>query len=328
MKTYHINHAVIVGFFVIIGLLIFVAAIFYLGGQQKTFAKTITVIAVFDDVNGLQAGDNVWLFGVKVGTVKKVSFYGPARVEVVMLVEIEAKSHLRKDADAKISSDGFIGDKIVVLSGGNQQTPEIQDGDSIHVSSTPGTDQIMTTLQANNLNLLKITRNFQSVSEQLVHGEGMLGQLLNDPGMAKDLQRSMANVKSITDKGELVMADLQQLTSGIRRRGSLPYELSSDTLLFSQLRTTVNNLKMASVSLNSASQHVNVVGDSLQSASVSLNNVKKPIGMLLNDEQVAGHLKMILLNLDSSSKKLDDDLEAAQHNFLLRGFFKKREKKP
>jgi phospholipid/cholesterol/gamma-HCH transport system substrate-binding protein len=31
-------------------------------------------------------------------------------------------------------------------------------------------------------------------------------------------------------------------------------------------------------------------------------------------------------NLNSSTHKLDENMEAAQHNFLLRGFFKKKEK--
>ena len=48
--------------------------------------------------------------------------------------------------------------------------------------------------------------------------------------------------------------------------------------------------------------------------------------MLLNDNEVAINLKNMIQNLESGSKKLDDDLEAVQHNFLLRGFFRKREK--
>jgi phospholipid/cholesterol/gamma-HCH transport system substrate-binding protein len=48
--------------------------------------------------------------------------------------------------------------------------------------------------------------------------------------------------------------------------------------------------------------------------------------MLLNDEQSANNIKITLQNLQSASKKLDEDLEAVQHNFLLRGFFKKKAK--
>ncbi len=38
-------------------------------------------------------------------------------------------------------------------------------------------------------------------------------------------------------------------------------------------------------------------------------------------------IKNIILNLEAGSHKLDQDLEAAQQNFLLRGFFKKKKKK-
>jgi phospholipid/cholesterol/gamma-HCH transport system substrate-binding protein len=41
---------------------------------------------------------------------------------------------------------------------------------------------------------------------------------------------------------------------------------------------------------------------------------------------VADDIRQMIKNLQTSSKKLDEDLEAAQHNFLLRGFFRRREK--
>jgi len=47
---------------------------------------------------------------------------------------------------------------------------------------------------------------------------------------------------------------------------------------------------------------------------------------LLNDEETGARLKSTVTNLESSTKKLDENMEALQHNFLLRGFFRKKEK--
>ena len=62
------KRSVIVGLFVTIGILILLVGVFTLGGQKKTFVPSINILAVFDNVNGLQKGDNVWFSGVKVFT--------------------------------------------------------------------------------------------------------------------------------------------------------------------------------------------------------------------------------------------------------------------
>ena len=69
-------------------------------------------------------------------------------------------------------------------------------------------------------------------------------------------------------------------------------------------------------------------------AAVFVNNLKtastnpnSPVGVMLHDEKAGLELKSTITNLESSSKKLDEDLLALQQSFLLRKYFKKEAKK-
>lgn len=58
-----------------------------------------------------------------------------------------------------------------------------------------------------------------------------------------------------------------------------------------------------------------------------INNGEGTLGRLIKDEKMADNIDATVVNLKTSSKKLDENMEAAKHNFLLRGYFKKKEKK-
>jgi phospholipid/cholesterol/gamma-HCH transport system substrate-binding protein len=57
-----------------------------------------------------------------------------------------------------------------------------------------------------------------------------------------------------------------------------------------------------------------------------INSGNGTLGRLINDEKIANNLDATIGNLKTSSKKLDENMEAAKHNFLLKGYFKKKEK--
>jgi phospholipid/cholesterol/gamma-HCH transport system substrate-binding protein len=77
------KRSVIVGAFVFLALVIFVLGVMTLGGQKSLFNNGATINAVFNEVNGLQAGNNVWYAGVKVGTIQNIAFEKDGRVKVV-----------------------------------------------------------------------------------------------------------------------------------------------------------------------------------------------------------------------------------------------------
>jgi phospholipid/cholesterol/gamma-HCH transport system substrate-binding protein len=57
-----------------------------------------------------------------------------------------------------------------------------------------------------------------------------------------------------------------------------------------------------------------------------LNSKESAIGLLLADTAFAGKLKVTMDNAQSASAKLDENMEALQHNFLLRGYFRKKDR--
>jgi len=266
------------------------------------------------------------LSGVKIGTVKNISFYGNSQVEVNMNIENDVQSHIHKDAKARIGSDGLIGNKIVIIYGGDSTKPQIEKNDFLNVEKAMSTDDMLATLQANNNNLLEITKHFKSISKKIDSGNGILSSLLNDPAMSvnlkntiDNLEATVSNFKTVSVSSKIALNDLQDFTGKLNKPSNSINRLVTDTLMYEAITGTVAQLK------NAASE-VTKFTENLKMATERLNRKDNIAGVLLNDSSAASSIKLTLKNLETSSQKLDADLEAVQHNFLLRGFFKKKEK--
>jgi phospholipid/cholesterol/gamma-HCH transport system substrate-binding protein len=319
MNEVNVGKRLAVGIFISLGLVILLVAIFTIGNQHKTFIRSIRLHIVFDNVQGLQPGNNIWLSGMKVGTVKSVDFYGNSQVAVTLDVERKAQPHIRKDSRARIGTDGLVGNKIVVIEGGSEAAPTVSNNDSLQSEHITGTQEMMTTLQASNSNLLEITGNLKTISHRLTEGQGTLGRLINDPEIADRLRTSIDHLRNATAGSEKMIADLEAFSDRLRQPDGLASRLASDTTVFTQIKGAVARL-------NQAAGEVDQFSQSLRAAGTSLNDTHSPIGVVLHDEDAAADLQRTMKNLRISSKELSDDLEAIQHNFLLRGFFRKRAK--
>lgn len=323
MKETSNRRAVIVGIFITLGLLIVIAGVLTLGGQKKAFVSAIHVSATFSDIGGVQTGNNIWYSGVKVGTVKKITFIEHNKIRVDLNIEEKSAQFIHKDVLAKVGSDGLVGNKIIALSGGSENVPAIQDGDQLKVAVNISPDEIMTTLQENNKKLLLITGDLSTLSKRIVNGEGSVGKLMTDESLYNNLSQTVATFEKAAANTERLTQGLADYASSLRKKGSLTNDLVTDTTVF-------NNLRAAVAQMKDVAGNANVVVENLKSTTRSLNDnlndAKSPVGVLLNDQQSGEDLRQTLRNLNVSTAKLDEDLEAAQHNFLLRGFFKKKAK--
>ena len=326
MKTEPKKRAVTVGLFIFLGLIFLAAGILAVGNLHSTFSKKIQVTAVFDDVNGLQSGNNVWFSGVKIGTVSKLNFYGQSQVQVAIKINEKSQQYIRKDAKVKIGTDGLIGNKILIIYGGSAQSPPVEDGDALGIEKMVSTEEMMGTLQENNKNLLAITTDFKAISKKIVDGEGTVGKLLKDESLYNSLDVTLASLQRSSAHAEKLTSAIADYGAKLNQPGSLANDLVTDTTVFNNVQASVQKLKQLTTSAAEATANLKTASVNVNKVSNSLDNRDSPLGVLLYDEKSAAHLKATLQNLEGGSQKLDEDLRAAQDNFLLRRYFKKKNK--
>ncbi len=79
-------------------------------------------------------------------------------------------------------------------------------------------------------------------------------------------------------------------------------------------------------SLRVTAYNAEIVSDELAEIMIKVNSGKGTIGRLIQDSTIAENLSQTMVNIKKSSKGLDENMQAAKHNFLLKGFFKKKAK--
>jgi phospholipid/cholesterol/gamma-HCH transport system substrate-binding protein len=79
-------------------------------------------------------------------------------------------------------------------------------------------------------------------------------------------------------------------------------------------------------SLRVTAYNAEIVSDELAQIMIKVNSGKGTIGRLIQDTAIAENLSQTMVNIKKSSKGLDENMNAAKHNFLLRGYFNKKAK--
>jgi phospholipid/cholesterol/gamma-HCH transport system substrate-binding protein len=79
-------------------------------------------------------------------------------------------------------------------------------------------------------------------------------------------------------------------------------------------------------SLQVPAGNAEIISDQLAEIMIKINGGQGTLGRLIQDTSIANNLSQTMVNIKRSSKGLDENMEAAKHNFLLRGYFNKKAK--
>jgi len=317
METKEIAQQVKLGAFVLGGLALFLVAVFFIGSENNIFSRTFEVTAVFKNVEGLKEGDNVWLSGVKVGTVTDVRIMSQDKVNVTLSLKNNQHHFISKDAIATVGSDGLVGNKIVVISPGASNRG-ISEYDTLKTHLQAGTQELIDIAKEVGENTRSLTVGLKQLTERVNKGEGLVGELFTNGTVSNDFRHAVANLKQTTHNTAAATAELNSMLVDMKTGNGLLTTLVYDSTYAQTFAQALQNFKYVTM-------HSDIVAQRLMQLSARLNEKDNAFGVLLQDSSFANSLRHTMRNTEQASQKLDENMEALRSNFLLRRYFKRND---
>ena len=183
------------GIFISLGIALFIVGIYFIGEKQQLFRGTFHLSGVFRDVAGLQAGNNVRLSGINVGTVENINIVSDTSIRVEILIDENIRKFIKKDAVASIGSEGLMGNKLLIINPGTGGKKEIENNDIVKTIQPINLDDIFVSLKTSIDNTSNITSNLSKITGTIQSGKGTLGRLLSDKSLGQTIDSTFVNLK-------------------------------------------------------------------------------------------------------------------------------------
>jgi len=198
-----------VGLFVLVGLAVLAAGIFYVTGGES-FGPKYRLITYLPDVSGLVHGAPVRLNGVEIGNVETIKLAPHVRgqvrpknrnIEVVMRLSKQYDSDILTDSAASLVTEGLLGNRYVNISLGVTGVP-LKDGQEVPGVEESGMKEVMDRSVDVLGNLQTLSEDIQGVVDGVKAGKGTVGKLLVD-------EQAYNHLNSILSRGEVMLANIQ-----------------------------------------------------------------------------------------------------------------------
>lgn len=240
------------------------------------------------------------------------------RFRVQMKIDERFHGLVRTDSVVTVDTEGVVGDTFLTIHPGSPGTA-IAQADSVLQSKPPVN---ISDLLTNGLGLmsdadatLKQVRgkinvaldgandaigNANDLLVGLKEGRGPAGMLLSDENVAGQIRDTLSNVQSATSNLKQASAEVSSIVADVQQR-RFPQKLDD----------TMTQIHSASTQANETIEQVH-------------QSVAQALGPDEYGVTAGQNISQALSNVNVATGNMAEDMEALKHNFLLKGFFKRR----
>lgn len=331
MATKRKERTIRVGLLVTSALIVLMVFLFFIGSEQKIFARKYQYDVQLENASGLAEGNPVRMSGVTIGVIRDIRLPQDPKarsVAISLMIDRKYADRIRGDSRARLKKLGLLtGDSYVEITLGTLRFGALPPGSNIPAQRQTNVDQLISSGEDLVDNLVQISYSLKNILGRVDRGEGLIGELTSQPETKQRLTDTLLTTLNKTNAalthiesrrgvvGKLVYDDaygeqltaslssaaasLQSITANVSKSfetgaGALP-ALLSDPEGKKKVLDLVENLSIASANLSTFS--------------ASLKDGQGMVPRLMNDkaygDQALAEFTLLVQQLNETVRKIN-----------------------
>ena len=302
-----------VGSVVLLALATVIVAIFLIGETGAVFGDRYELKTFMPSANGLMEGATVRVAGQDAGKVASIEFVPPEErpspehvLILTLAVNNEIQPQIRSDSEARVRTQGLLGDKMIDISPGSADARVLEPGDTLATAAAADYEEMIASASDLVEDLGVMLRNFRSIADTLLAGRGTAGRLLMDSSLYVELvstSRSLNEFLASVGSGEGALA-----------------QLAKDESLYVDLRSVIAGLDTitAAVLGGESTLSLLITDDTLYRRLTStsaradsmlraLEEGQGALGQMLTDQEIYEELLKLVVDVQALVQELRED---------------------
>jgi phospholipid/cholesterol/gamma-HCH transport system substrate-binding protein len=221
-KTTTKNRSIRVGLLVSVALFILMVFLFFIGSEQKIFARKNEYEVRLENVTGLSQGNPVRMSGVTIGTIRDIKLPQDPKqkqVEILLMIDRNYAERIRGDSRARLKKLGLLtGDSYIDVTAGTPRFQALEPGSIIPAQRGTDVEALITSGEDLVENLVQISFSLKNILQRVDRGEGLLGEITTSPETKQRLTDTLLTTLNKTN------AALAHMESGKGVVGKMLYD--------------------------------------------------------------------------------------------------------